>query len=82
MGDFMKETIHIEVERYTTTEGDPTCSLNVETQEVCRFMASRQFGLQGVCVLSGNDIYRKNNKTGFHVPEKSCPVWAAKKEPL
>jgi hypothetical protein len=70
----VKETINIAVDRYTTPEGQPTCSLNVDTGEVCRFIGGRNFGFTSVCMLSGNDVHRAGGN-GFHVPEKSCPVW-------
>ena len=71
----MTETRTIEVKAYRCPSGQPTCSLDVNTNQVCEFCWSRHFGQVQYCVIRATDIERDDGGTGWLRPVDGCPVW-------
>lgn len=80
----MIETVQIDVERYTTDNGDPTCSL-VYGVHTCKFLRTTKFGLVDTCVfapalepLDRGDRYEKSDQLGYLIPCEWCIIWNKK----
>jgi hypothetical protein len=75
----------IEIIRYKTPEGEPTCAFDWPTGEVCVFLQTYKFGLAKTCFFIPGER-RKTTLTrgisdagkvgeGYLIPFDGCPVW-------
>lgn len=76
----MSEFKNIKIQVYRDSENNPICAKNFETGEICKFLGARHFGLQSVCMITGEDIhYQKFDEnrfpTGYLSPLESCIIW-------
>ena len=68
------ETVILEVVRYRSPEGEPTCCAEISKQEVCQFLGVRNFGTLDVCMLGEQkDLMRSYNH--FISPHSECSLW-------
>ena len=68
------EHVTIEIARYRSPDGQPTCCANHQSGETCKFLGFRLFGQMAVCMFGANcDLY---SVSGFIVPREQCEVWA------
>ena len=59
-----KERIRVEIVRYRDKEGQPTCALNFQSWDVCKFLGTRKFGQEGVCMLCPDAVLLRRLGTG------------------
>jgi hypothetical protein len=70
----------IDVKAYVTEEGLPTCAKDFTCGKFCRFLGTKNFGLNDVCMLSSQTrLLRREKdgdvKPGFIEPGDHCVVW-------
>ena len=84
----MKEqhTIHLPVVRYWD-KANPTCAVDFETGDVCKFYRSQRFGTGETCVFAETGAHSKYAESmlrrdgaqgpgmGTLIPGAWCPVW-------
>jgi hypothetical protein len=83
----VRNVVHLPIVRYETPEGEFTCCLNVQTNEVCPFfvtMGLKQVDICSWAEMHGNEqgrykgvLHRKvkdNGELGYIVPHKLCPL--------
>lgn len=69
----MKTEKTITVYAYTDKRNRPTCSSDVTTGDVCRFLRFRNLGMTPCCALGGDLV-----DDGWIRPGDDCPVWGGK----
>jgi len=70
----MPEYTTIQIARFRSPDGEPTCCANVQKKEFCRFLGVRNFGTIDVCML-GEQRDLSARTTGFQRPYSKCEVW-------
>jgi hypothetical protein len=76
----MDEFASIQVKRYRTPDGAPTCCRNWQSGELCQFLGSRRFGAMPVCMLGEQIDMDKQRPDQWITPHNKCLVWAEKKD--
>jgi hypothetical protein len=71
----MSEVIRkIEVKAYVVPDsGTPTCCLDYQKGEVCKFMGLRKMGTQPHCMASNVDLHSRYRS--YLTPHDDCIVW-------
>jgi hypothetical protein len=69
----MREITSINIERFRTPEGFPTCARDFESGQVCKFLTSQKFGFVDVCFFTGAELVRVND--AYLAPCNDCVVW-------
>ncbi len=71
------ETVNIPVIRFRDPQGRPTCAVNFETGEHCRFLAVTHMGTREVCAfhVEPEPLYRRDLGLGSLEPCNLCPLW-------
>lgn len=64
----------IQVETYTTPDGRPTCGVDAMNNKFCMFYRVRNFGTQGVCAVTSEDVFYYEDGIGYQKPCKGCIV--------
>ena len=70
----------IEIKAYETSQGKPTCALNFNTGQFCKFLGTTKMGFSDICMLSGKEISREDYYTGWFQPNDGCIVWNSVEE--
>ena len=70
----MTEHATISVQRFRSPDGLPTCCLDHQAGDHCRFLGARNFGTVDVCML-GEQRDLAPRSTGFQRPDAHCAVW-------
>lgn len=65
----------IEIQRYRSQDGAPTCCADHSTGQTCQFLGVRNFGTIDVCTL-GVQRDLSPRSTDFQRPDARCKVWA------
>lgn len=72
---------NVKMSKYTNQHNEPTCSLNVERREYCRFLLTR-FGQSFFCSACSSEDLENNvpvhYQNGWIRPRKGCPFWPEK----
>lgn len=71
------EITKIDVVRYTTPSGDPTCAGDFPVGKVCIFYSTEKFGSVEGCSYTGH-LLKRENDLGYLIPCDGCPVWKDK----
>jgi hypothetical protein len=77
----MKETIDIKFDKFRTDDGKPTCAFGVEKGSYCRFLGTRRFGVEAICLIDPQFALERmveekgGNGLGHLIPCESCMVW-------
>ena len=85
-GEELKSEQHkIEITRYRTPAGDPTCAADWPTGEICIFLQTYKFGCAETCFFLPDErrktiLSRGISNTGkigegYLMPFDGCPVW-------
>jgi hypothetical protein len=76
--ELTQELCELPVTRYRA-DGVPTCATNCCTHDYCVFLQVRGMcGKIECCSLTGADLNRSGDGTGFLIPDASCPLWNPK----
>jgi len=70
----MTEFSTIKVERFRDPEGRPTCC-RVWGEQWCQFIGTSRLGMIEVCRMTGAELMRDMDKSGWLRPCSKCPVW-------
>jgi hypothetical protein len=79
-----KEIKRIEVITYRDSDNNPTCAIDFNTGEVCRFYRTQRFGVNETCVFAEQDgkytqtLNRRRDGLGTLIPCGNCPIWNKK----
>ena len=71
----MKKETTIKMIRYFTEDKIPTCALNFQTGEVCKFYCTRRTGTLEYCALDVSSILERENngvEIGYLIPGEYC----------
>lgn len=71
------ETYNMEIERYRTPDGKPTCAVSFPDNHVCIFHVTTGFGTRDSCYWLGGYPINKYGEgdEGFMKPDSRCPIW-------
>ena len=64
------------VKTYFTPDGEPTCAIDFNSGQVCKFLILEKFGMAEVCLFNlGVWLDRRGDrKTGYLIPGDRCPI--------
>ena len=71
----------IEVVFYRDSENNPTCAIDFNKGEVCKFYRTQRFGTNETCVFSDQNgkyaqtLNRRKDGLGTLIPCENCPIW-------
>lgn len=70
------DKVNLEVTRYITEDGKPTCALNCYSGEMCVFLGlvPGTFGQKEMCYFTREYLFRPD-ELGYLEPCKECPLW-------
>ena len=71
----MSEYATIKIERFRSPDGLPTCCADIQKLQVCRFLATRNFGTQDVCTFGVQRDIEGPSIIGYTRPDNKCEVW-------
>ena len=71
-----REVVTINLFRYRTPDGEPTCSIS--PKETCVYLSGSLFSPTKFC-NSNFILTRGNNGIGYLVPHKDCPLFKDEK---
>jgi hypothetical protein len=62
-------------------DGVPTCAVDFEKGDVCKFLRLKKFGTVEVCGFNEAKLWRRGEDgLGNIIPDKHCPLWGYKDE--
>ena len=75
------EKVTLEVDRFRTPDGQPTCCSDVEKGHICLFMGTSAYGTRDVCMFGEQKDLRRGSYRYYTVPHKDCPLWTGANKP-
>jgi hypothetical protein len=72
----MKLLKEIKIRAFITEEDKlPTCAIGPSYHEACPLLGAKKFGLVDICVVSQQEIFRRDAGRGYLHPCSGCIVW-------
>ncbi len=76
------EKFHLEVLRFRTPEGQPTCSIGPTAKDTCMFYRNTALQIELCSIVTAKAggryvgvIHRDKEGLGYMIPHKECPIW-------